>query len=166
MIQSIPNSFRITSDADGVAASGILVLVTVKMSRKNHFQLIVGPSDTNGQITVSRTAIHSEIALIQDRFPMDYASVSDAFAGQLEIRPLTLRQIQSAIDACQQWHGIATFPGGHLDRLTEGLNVLKAINPHRISVVIDDISTTVPSASIIPSSVSDPIADPATAVAI
>ena len=166
MTAVLPNSFRITCSADGIAASGLLILITIRMNRKNHYSVIVGPTNHDGQVTVTKSDLENEIENTQNQFPIDYAAIAESFSGQLEIRPMTLRQLQSAVDAHHLWQGIQTYPTGHLDRLIKGMNSLKTCNPHRLTVAIDDTSTLTPAAILVPASVSDPVAELTSTVAI
>src|SRR5438067_2506286 len=94
----MPEFLTILCQADGRAQEGLLVSLSLLMSRKNHFNMVFGPSGNSGQISVSRAEINDEVEHALELFPMDYDDL-DSFTGEIAVTPMDCQQIESALRA-------------------------------------------------------------------
>jgi hypothetical protein len=163
----LPQSFRVTlTDEKGALGVGLLIRATLRMSQRNDYHVILGPTDDHGQLTVSGSDLENDAKSTYENFPADYVPLADGFSGFVEIHPLSAEQIRSAQDAYNLWRSAISFPQGYRDQLDNGLKALLKWNPHRITATIDDVSPVIQTINLVPSSVSDPVAWPTMTVAI
>ena len=106
----LPDELRLTCMLQGKPASGILVSVTTRMQRKNHFDLVVGPTDTRGQIICTRNNILEQAESSRNLFLMDYADPVDNFSGEIEVSPMSRYDIKRALDAYNMFADATTYP--------------------------------------------------------
>src|SRR5256885_16029880 len=97
-IPRIPDRLTAVVLADGKAEQGILVMLSLEMSKKNSFNFIFGPSDRHGKIQVSKKDLEKEVERSLNVFPTDYEDLS-CFQGMVIVQAMSLDQIQSAIAA-------------------------------------------------------------------
>jgi hypothetical protein len=144
MTPTLPKRFTISCTADDAPAARLMILVHLRMRRKNPHTAVVGPTHANGEETVSGVELKREADAAVELFPTDYEPLDspDGFAGEIEVRPMTLDQLGAAIrafDLYSQVPGSAHYPKGHRKKLTDGLASLVALNPRRLEVRVTSV---------------------------
>lgn len=114
-------------------------MVTLRMNRKNPHSAIVGPTDQTGSLTVTGTQLIGEVDAARKMFPSDYEPIS-GFSGVIDVRPMSIEQIQSAIRAYELFSPVAQvqYPAGYLSQLTDAYAVLTRLAPRRLDVEVLD----------------------------
>ena len=124
----LPDELKITCTLQGKPVSGILVSVTARMQRKNHFDLVVGPTD-RGQITCTRNNILEQAESSRNLFLMDYADPVDNFSGEIEVAPMSRHDIKRALDAYNMFTDSTTYPEKWKETLGSADRVLASLDP-------------------------------------
>ncbi len=72
------------------------------MARKHDYVLIVGPTDTAGNLAVSHADLENQVSVIQLSGFMDYSSLG-VWRGELVLRPFDAGAIRRAEARLQVW---------------------------------------------------------------
>src|SRR5437868_951257 len=88
---------------DGVPAPGMFVNIRVRMKRKNDYDLAFGPSDGNGEITVTGEDIVKEARQVANFFLMDYADIKADSTGEIMVRTFVADDVRRAILAYREF---------------------------------------------------------------
>jgi hypothetical protein len=138
MTLQLPNQFTITCTADGVPAAGLLALVTLRMKRKNHYNIVVGPTDSGGDFVVQKGMLEQEATKTRELFPSDYAPLTgteSAFEGVIEVQPMSVEQIGAALRAYKLF-GPTSYPTNYDQLLLNGHSQLVQKLPTRVDVKV------------------------------
>lgn len=129
----LPDRLSIVGIVDGTPSAGLLILLTVKMLRKNHYTILLGPTLIEGVITTTKKHLESEMSESRDQFPMDYKSMP-FFAGELIVGVMSLTQIESAMRAYDLFHSHLAYPPDYRDTLATAWSWMYANTPKRVDV--------------------------------
>ena len=110
-------------------AGGLQVSLTLRMSRKNDFQLIVGPSDEAGALSVSWQEIEEDCRATKSFFLIDYWDLRAGFTGEIEMWPLSLDEVNGALAAYQQFKEFTSYPPDYEAGLLRTRDILAAHDP-------------------------------------
>ena len=133
--RELPDQLTIVGIADGTPTAGLLILLTVKMLRKNHYTVLLGPTLAEGVITTTKKHLESEMSESRELFPMDYETMP-FFAGELVVGVMSLTQIESAMRAYDLFHNHAPYPTGYRDTLATAWSWMYANTPKRVDVTV------------------------------
>jgi len=140
----LPDELSITCTLQGKPVSGILVSVTARMQRKNHFDLVVGPTDIRGQITCTRNNILEQAESSRNLFLMDYADPVDNFSGEIEVSPMSRHDIKRALDAYNMFADATKYPEKWKETLESADRVLVSLDPKsRIDISVRCSDSTI-----------------------
>lgn len=131
----LPDRLSIVGIVDGTPSAGLLILLTVKMLRKNHYTVLLGPTLIEGMITTTKKHLESEMSASRDLFPMDYESMP-FFAGELVVGVMSLTQLESAMRAYDLFHSHASYTPGYRDTLATAWSWMYANTPKRVDVSV------------------------------
>ncbi len=106
----LPNKLHITCSANGRPLSDELVLITIKSARKNNFDLVFGPTDTNGSLLVTREELIKQAMDEKSIAQMDYGDPEYDFAGEIVVAPMTLEDIDRALKAYKFFREFMAYP--------------------------------------------------------
>ncbi len=134
-VPKIPDSLTTIVLADGKPLPGLLILVSLEMTRKNAFNMVFGPSDKEGKVEVSKTEIENEVTRTLDLFPMDYEGLS-SFKGKLIVGAMGLEQVESALGAYQLHCKSAAYPSGYGEKLATARAILERLEAKRLDVKV------------------------------
>ncbi len=141
----LPNQFTVSCKADGSRAAGILVGVTVLMNKKNHYFIIPGRTDHEGELIVQKDSLLKEAKASRDLFPSDYAfveGVEGEFSGKIEVGIPTIPEIDSALRAYDFFKSAGNYRTNFRSELENGRNALSTLAPKRIEVQILPVSNS------------------------
>ncbi len=133
LLSKSPQSMILRCSADGVIQPGRLNSVSLLMARKNHYNMIFGPSDDSGKVAVASDDIIDEVKYAVEMSPMDYDDL-DGFTGDILVAPLDCRQIESALRAFDLYHNVSPYPADYRNRLVRAWETLYRLTPKRLDV--------------------------------
>jgi hypothetical protein len=136
-VARLPDRLIVTGRADGKPLSGLLILLSIVMTRKNDFNMVLGPTGPKGVIQVSKKKMEEEIKRSLEMFPMDYEAMS-LFAGELSLSAMNLLQIDSALNAYDLFHAASEhpYPKGYRKKLETAWSRLYRLAPKRLDVEV------------------------------
>lgn len=95
----IPARIKVAIAAGERHIPGIFVMLKFIMHRKNHFGLLFGPTDREGELEVTREQVLEEAHKSMELFLMDYADIDKFWTGKLEVTPLNRSAVEGALSA-------------------------------------------------------------------
>jgi len=131
--------FEVRCSVDGTPASGLPVLVQIKMREKNDYHHLPGLTDAEGKVSVESAAVEADIEAALNLFPSDYGAVggaNSAFAGVLSVHAMNVSEVEAALRAYDLFHAVSPYPKDHRANLEAGYRQLLALAPRRIDVEI------------------------------
>src|SRR5260370_28045371 len=108
---------------------------SMEMTRKNRFNIILGPSSREGKVEVSRKDLEREVARTQKMFPMDYDDLS-SFKEEIHVSAMSLDQVESSLAAYKLYHDCCEYPSGYSERLETARATLSGLGPKRLDVKV------------------------------
>ena len=106
----LPNKLLITCSANGRPLPDELVLITIKSAHKNNFDLVFGPTDTNGSLLVTRGELIKQAMDEKSIAQMDYGDPEHDFAGEIIVAPMTPEDIDRALKAYKFFREFTAYP--------------------------------------------------------
>lgn len=136
----LPAAIDLRTTADGAPAEGLLVLVSLKMGRKNDFEVVAGPSGPGGRLRVTAAELRAEIERTLRQLPADYhdPSAADGLTGVIELMPMAVTDVEAAEAAVAVFGRAVSYPVGYSDRLAAARSRLARLTAERIDIEIDD----------------------------
>src|SRR5438128_2455374 len=131
----IPEQLSVVSLADGKPSQGLLIMLSLEMSKKNSFNIVFGPSDKDGKIQISKKEIEREVERNIGAFPMDYEDLS-RFQGTMTVCAMTLDQVNSAIAAYNTYREATGYSSEYRDKLEAARSTLSRLTPKRLDVKV------------------------------
>jgi hypothetical protein len=125
-----PTQFQIQCEADGKPVAGLLVFALVRVRRGNDYHLLFGPTDGDGKVTLTRADLEREVRATRELFPADYTL---DWAGEIGVRPLTVRDIEAAQRAYVLFKGAVAYPPGYEARLQAARQALLSLHPSQVT---------------------------------
>ncbi len=135
-MKQLPQYINLHILGDSVPLGGMFVCVTVKVSYKNNFDLMFGPSDPSGLITICKNDIIREAENDRKLFIMDYGDPVNNFLGEIEIMPLNKKALNDAIAAYEIYEKYSTYPKGHLANMIKAVQIINDKNIKMLSVKV------------------------------
>ena len=124
MIDKIPNQIKLQVFADEKAVEGILCLLTAESNYKNNFNSIIGPSDSNGNIYISRENILSNANEDVKNFMMDYGNPLNCITGNYTITPMSISELNKAKAAFKSFNEFFQYPTGYINTIKNAISLL------------------------------------------
>lgn len=81
----IPARIKVVVAAGERHIPGMFVMLRFVMARKNHFDLLFGPSGQGGEIEVTREQVLEEVHKSMELFLMDYSDIESYWTGKLQV---------------------------------------------------------------------------------
>jgi hypothetical protein len=133
----LPTWLKLICRADGAPTRGMFVTVRLKMSRKNDFSVLAGPTDEHGAAVLTREEIDRSVEWDRNTFVMDYTGLGDS-TGEIVISPLSRKELHRAMDAYKLFRSAnPPYPPRYPQRLQEALQTLETIVPATLSVEVE-----------------------------
>jgi hypothetical protein len=101
-LRLLPEELTIVASAGREPLAGAWVRATLTMTRKNDFNLLVGPTDSEGRVIATRADLTSQMTQIRDLFLMDYAG-PEAWDGSIRVAVLSRDDVETALSAFDVW---------------------------------------------------------------
>lgn len=135
-MKQLPQYINLHILGDSVPIEGLFVCVTVKVSFKNNFDLVFGPSDQSGLITICKDDIIREAEKDRKLFIMDYGDPVEDFLGKIEITPLNKKALDDAMAAYNIFGKFLAYPEDYLVNLHRAIQIIDNKNIKTLSVEI------------------------------
>lgn len=110
-------SLSITVRHEGRPVAGLLVNVEVKVSRKNHYRVLAGPTNEDGHALLAASDILSSAKADVDFAPMDYDPIEAVFTGEFSGDVMTEERIAKALHAYDEFKDVYAYAPGYAARL-------------------------------------------------
>jgi hypothetical protein len=101
------------------------VRVQLRMRRKNDFHSIHGPADGGGSLDITSDEIMLEAERNKALFLMDYGHPQLDWNGEIVLRPLSLKDLNAALEAYTMFSSVTQYPPGYKDRLEHSKQILE-----------------------------------------
>jgi hypothetical protein len=131
----IPDQLTAIVSANRKALRGLFVMVSLEMSRKNRFNIVFGPSNEKGMIEISKLEIENEVVKTREMFPMDYEDLS-SFKGTITVSVMGSGQVESALNAYDQYHRSASYPSSYREKLETARMTLNGLGSRKLEVKV------------------------------
>jgi hypothetical protein len=131
----VPEHFTAIVLADGKPLQGLLIMLSLEITRKNRFNIILGPSNREGKVEVSRKDLEREVARTQKMFPMDYDDLS-SFKEEIHVSAMSLDHVESSLAAYELYHDCGEYPSGYREKLANACTTLKGLQAKRLDVKV------------------------------
>lgn len=139
-MKQLPNTIKIRTLGNGIPISNMFVRLTIKTNYKNSFDLIFGPSNSTGTITVTSDDIIREAEKDRRLFIMDYGDPVENFSGEIEITPLNQENLSKARAAYNMFKEHSSYPKNYEANLGRSIQAIdgKNIKTLSVEIVYDD----------------------------
>lgn len=136
-MERLPDELRISATSRNQGLRGAWVRVTLGTTKKNAFNLLLGPADTQGRLVATRQDILDQIQEIRDLFLMDYGG-PDAWDGTITVVVLNHDDVNRALSAFDLWgKAVGVRSEQDLSRLKDFGDVLKDLQGEELFVVVE-----------------------------
>lgn len=134
----LPAAVTLRTTADGLPADGLLVLVCLKMARKNDFDVVAGPSGPGGRLHLTAAALWDEVERTLRQFPADYhdPEAADGLTGVIEVMPMAAGDVTAALEAVELYGAVVPYPDGYAVRLRTAAARLDLLTAERVEVEV------------------------------
>lgn len=105
------------------------------MARKNHFDLLFGPSGQGGEIKVTSEHVLEEAHKSMELFLMDYADIESYWTGKLEVTPLNRNAVERALSAYRLFRRYK-YPPGYEENLRAADAALVQLRDAELTVAV------------------------------
>ena len=94
-MHELPEQLDLAVTLDGEPFEGAWVHLRMPMERKNDYHLMVGPTDAEGALKVTRHEVKQQVRIVQSTGLMDYMGLG-MWTGELVLRPFDPNAIRRA----------------------------------------------------------------------
>ena len=131
---ALPSSVELTVSLDGQPIADMLVTLTFTVTRKNRYDVVVGPSGIDGTILVGRDEILAWADQETSVAQMDFAGLKTNFAGTILATPVGVAEIQPMLEAHRVYETVMQFPPHYRDNVIRAGERLKPLAGRTLSV--------------------------------
>ena len=132
----LPEKIEVKITAAGQPVAGLLVDARIVTTRKNNFVLLFGPTDENGELTITREDLLRQAEQDRQFFIMDYGDPEGDFSGNLLISIFGREHITRALKAYPLFKDVASFPIDYLKNITQAERILVTLHPTKLSLEV------------------------------
>ena len=132
----MPTWIKVICRADGRPLKGELVTLTIKVRRKNDFNVPGGPTDDSGTAVMTLPEVEEWADLARGTFPMDYTGLGD-FNGELVVSAESRDSLDRALRAYEMFHRGIDYPAGYAEKLRGAKKAVEQIAPAILTVEVD-----------------------------
>ena len=137
----LPSEIEVDASADGDPLEGAWIQLTLRMTAKNDFNLLIGPTDVTGRIVVRAEELVRQIEGSRDLAPMDYASL-ESWDGLIDVVALNREGANRALAAVEIWGtGVALKSDEDVRRLEAYARRLEALEGQVLTVDVREQPT-------------------------
>jgi hypothetical protein len=125
-MKNLPEVINITIKNENDSAQNYLVKIILITEQKNNYTFIVGPSNEEGDISITKAELIRRASTTLNLALMDYISLEECFSGEVQTTIMSSSDIDSAIEA-YKIYGNENYPEGYR-RMLESANKLELNN--------------------------------------
>lgn len=122
------------TNKNGIPIENALGVLTIQMSQKNNYFIILSRSNNHGLIKLDQHYIMQAAKREADFAPMDFMSLDEKVVKGIRFTLMNQSQWDSATQAYEMYREVAQFPDDHIENLKSG----KIINPLTVNIDIAD----------------------------
>ena len=131
---TLPSRIVVRVTANGHAVGGMFICIKLKMSVRNDFDLVFGPTDDEGGIIVTRENLLSEADKDRSFFLMDYGDPEQDFTGEIIVTALNRESLERALTAYEMFSKVWKYPVGYLEDLHKAHTKLDEMHTATLSL--------------------------------
>jgi hypothetical protein len=135
-VAQLPDRVLVRCSLGDEPFEGAWLRLTLGVTRKNPFHLVIGPSDAQGWIIVTRDDLLSEARKYTELSPMDYGHPQGDWDGRLIVKLLGVRDIDAALEGHRLWGNAVDRPEGYVDSL---LSLRRRLGQHSGALLAADV---------------------------
>jgi hypothetical protein len=134
---TLPDALEVHVEVSGRPLAGAWVAVILGMSRKNPHDMIGGPTDENGDLTVPLEVIERNVRRAIETSPMDYVGLH-MWDGSIRVEALSRERVKGILAAVDLWgHPGSLESEDRVDQLKDYLRALEPDAGSQITVSVD-----------------------------
>jgi len=135
MVQ-LPQKLQVHISAAGEPVPGMLASARIETNFKSDFYVVIGPTDKDGNASVTREEMLDQALECSKLFVMDYGHPETSASGRIEISVKLLPDIERALEAYEMFHQHTRYPDGYKDNLNRAAQSLKQLNDRPLSLQV------------------------------
>lgn len=135
----LPSSVSVAVELAGKRVPGLFIDVVLRTKHKNHFLLVLGPTDERGMISFTREQILEECDRHRSLFIMDYSHPEQDSAGAMDITVTSLDNLQRAVEGFDAFHETLEYPGQRRVDLVHALETMSLLDKGRPRAVLCEV---------------------------
>jgi hypothetical protein len=102
MSAELPRILHVRSTLDGSALAGAWVRATLVVSRKNYFDLLIGPTNQEGEALITRDQMIDQVEATRNLLLMDYTGIS-YWTGVIRLVVMNAAGLSALLEAVELW---------------------------------------------------------------
>jgi hypothetical protein len=118
----IPQRLIFQATLDGKPVKGVWIMIGFGVTEKNSYSVLLGPSNYDGCVTITKSQILKEAAQQMSLALMDYQPLEAAFDGAITARLIKKEDIERALIAYETFSPAVQYRDGYKEKLTATLN--------------------------------------------
>lgn len=131
---TLPEHIEVRCKVKGAPFKGAWIILVIKTSYKNPFNLLFGPTNSLGEIAITRAQVLAEAEKNRRMFLMDYGHPEEDWTGHIEIEPMNVEDVQKALQAHELFKGAFKYPEDFQQKLLDYLEGLKQVIGERLDL--------------------------------
>ncbi len=140
MASIIPNRIEFQIHADGKPIKGLLCLLTAETNYKNSFSLVVGPSNSDGLMSVTKEDILAKANEDARMFLMDYGDPLECITGSFTAIPMNLSKLNAAKNAYKSFRKSYHYPSRYIESIENAIQLLSKSSFSELSIKLISIA--------------------------
>lgn len=146
----LPQEVHCKVTCDGNPVSRLALMAILKTSRKNEYDIFMGPTTENGYAHLLRDQILSYAAAKIESAMMDYCLIEKVFTGRMSVHVMTAAELKAALEGYEIYKDYFPFPRGYVHMLRDSMAVVEHLGYERLAI----------EATVVPESIELTIGDP------
>ena len=127
---------------EGSPIANLMIMIELSTLRKNHYTIVFGPTDVNGNAILSAEEIKRQANSQLQLALMDYDPIEESFVGLMRVKIMTHSDIKNAIAAYDLFKSEAYYPHHYRDALDSVIRTLDQIDVSRICISVKVVPTS------------------------
>ena len=116
----LPNSIKVSAKRKNEAIGEVLINITLYTNIKNNYSFIIGPTDSEGEASITKNEIINSANKTLELEIMDYSTLEEHFTGEIKAKIMNKTDIINAIEA-YKIYGEDNYPKNYIINLNNAL---------------------------------------------
>jgi hypothetical protein len=132
----LPERIDCTLALEKRPVTGLMLLAEFTTVRKNSYGIVFGPSDQEGQASLTYEELKRRADSQLELGLMDFDPIDKAFSGEISVKVMNYDDIQKAIIAYDLFESVGCFPANYRENLERSLQILQQIDATAVKIEI------------------------------